>query len=76
MKLSKGMKIKVTKIYKGEQLLTKEDVSVWEVVRVNPKTYTIHCVEGAYNFCCFLSKDFSTEYVDEYGTKTTREIVA
>lgn len=79
MKLTKGMKIRKTNTNAGEifQNTCANSVLVYEVVRVNPKTYSLKCIEGYLQGCgCNLSKDFRDEYLDIYGTTIKWEIIA
>ena len=79
MTLTKGMKIKQTKVNGNEMFKnsTANSVLVYEVVKVNKKTYELKCVEGFMQGSgCKIQKDFKTEYEDVYGTVTKWELVA
>ena len=79
MKLKKGMKIKETKVNENEMFknTTANSTLVYEVVRVNKKTYELKCVEGFMQGSgCKIQKDFKEEYKDVYGTVTKWELVA
>lgn len=78
MELTKGMLIKQTKENKNPSFTntTANGVLVYEVIRVNKKTYSLKCVEGYMkNTECKLSKDFAPTRVDEYGTITKWEVL-
>lgn len=78
MELMKGILIKQTKENKNPSFTntTANGVLVYEVIRVNKKTYSLKCVEGYMkNTECKLSKDFAPTRVDEYGTITKWEII-
>ena len=79
MTLTKGMKIKETKQNTNpmfENTIANSSL-VYEVVKVNKKTYQLKCVEGYMkNTECKIAKDFKEEYVDIYGTRTTWKVVA
>jgi len=50
---------------------------VWMVTRVNPKTYSVKCVEGYWKgHGCNIHKNFKPEYTDVYGTTTRYEVIA
>ena len=79
MTLAKGMKIQQTKVNENEMFknTTANSTLVYEVVRVNKKTYELKCVEGFMQGCgCKIQKDFKAEYKDVYGTVTKWELVA
>ena len=79
MTLTKGMKIKKTKVNESEMFknTTANSILVYEVVRVNKKTYELKCVEGFMQGSgCKIQKDFKAEYKDVYGTVTKWELVA
>lgn len=79
MELTKGMIIKQTKENKDPIFTntTANGVLVYEVTRVNKKTYGLKCIDGYMkNTECKLLKDFSPIRVDEYGTTIKWEIVA
>lgn len=79
MTLTKGMKIKQTKVNENEMFknTTANSTLVYEVVKVNKKTYELKCVEGFMQGSgCKIQKDFKTEYKDVYGTVTKWELVA
>ena len=79
MTLTKGMKIKQTKVNENEMFknTTANSTLVYEVVRVNKKTYELKCVEGFMKGGgCKIQKDFNEEYKDVYGTVTKWELVA
>ena len=79
MTLTKGMKIKQTKVNENEMFknTTANSTLVYEVVRVNKKTYELKCVEGFMRGSgCKIQKDFNEEYKDVYGTVTKWELVA
>lgn len=78
MKLTKGMKIKMTKTNNNEMF--KDTCSnselVYVVERVNAKTYSLKCVDGYMkNTGCTIRKDFAEESKDVYGTITRWEVV-
>ena len=78
MTLTKGMKIKQIKVNENEMFknATTNSTLVYEVVRVNKKTYELKCVEGfMQGSCCKIEKDFKPEYKDVYGTVTKWELV-
>lgn len=78
MELTKGMRIKQTKINNDPLFknTAANGVLVFEVTRVNPKTYTLKCVEGYLKGSgCKLMKNFTPKSVDIYGTTTEYEIV-
>ena len=78
MTLTKGMKIRQTRTNSGEffQNTAANSVLTYEVVRVNPKTYGLKCIEGYMQGSgCNLLKCFKEESVDVYGTVTKYEIV-
>ena len=79
MTLTKGMKIKQIKVNENEMFknATTNSTLVYEVVRVNKKTYELKCVEGfMQGSSCKIQKDFKEEYKDVYGTVTKWELVA
>lgn len=79
MTLKKGDKIRETKsnanpIFKNT---TANSTLIYEVVRVNAKTYGLKCVEGYMRGTgCNLHKDAPEVSTDIYGTTTRREIIA
>ena len=78
MELKKGDRIRQTKRNDRKEFenTTANSVLVYEVTRVNPKTYSLICVDGYMERTgCNLKKDFCTEYTDVYGTTTTWEKV-
>lgn len=78
MELTKGMKIRQVKENKNPMFenTVANSVLVYEVTRVNKKTYGLKCIEGYMkNTCCNLLKDCKVESVDIYGTITRWEIV-
>lgn len=79
MELTKGMKIRQTKENKNPLFANTiaNSTLVYEVTKVNKKTYGLKCVEGYMkNTECKLVKDFKESYTDVYGTVTRWEIVA
>lgn len=79
MELIKGMKIKQTKSNKDEMFKNTcaNSVLVFEVEKVNRKTYGLKCIEGYMkNVRCTLSKSFKISSVDVYGTVTKWEVIA
>ena len=79
MELTKGMKIRQTRENKNPLFAntTANETLVFEVTRVNKKTYGLKCIEGYMkNMQCKLLKDFGVTSKDEYGTITKWEIVA
>lgn len=78
MKLTKGMKIKMTKTNNNEMFKNTcaNSELVYVVERVNPKTYSLRCIEGYMkNTSCCIRKDFAEESRDVYGTITRWEVV-
>lgn len=74
--LKKGDRIRETKRNprNGFENTTANGTLIYEVVRVNPKTYGLKCIEGYMKGTgCNIGKDFRTEYTDIYGTVTRRE---
>lgn len=73
MTLKKGDIIKVVrsnpdKLFEGT---TANGTLTYRVDRVNPKTYSITCIDGYMkNSGCFLRKDGAEKSVDIYGTTT------
>ena len=79
MTLTKGMKIRQTKVNTNEMFKNTIANSelVYEVTRVNQKTYGLKCVEGFMKGTgCNLLKTFKEESKDVYGTITKWEVVA
>lgn len=79
MTLTKGMKIRQTKVNTNEMFKNTiaNSVLVYEVTRVNQKTYGLKCVEGFMEGTeCKLLKTFKEESKDVYGTVTKWEVVA
>ena len=79
MELTKGMKIKQTKVNGKAEFAntTANGVLMYEVVKVNKNTYSLKCIEGYMKGTgCKLVKDFAAVRVDEYGTCTMWEVVA
>ena len=77
--LTKGMKIRKTRENKDPMFAntTANSTLVFEVTRVNKKTYGLKCIEGYMkNTSCNLLKEFPQESIDAYGTITRYEIVA
>ena len=79
MKLSKGDRIKA--ITSNPDPMFADTVAnrtlVYEVVRVNPKTYGLKCIEGYMKGTgCNLRKSAPEVSVDIYGTTTRYEIIA
>lgn len=78
MEIKKGTKLKMTSTNSKPMFknTTANSVLVYEVVKVNPKSYTLKCVEGYMkNTGCKLKKDFAPVFKNEYGTVTTWEII-
>lgn len=78
MQLTKGMKIRKTKENKDPLFAntTANGTLVYEVTRVNKKTYGLKCIEGYMkNTSCNLLKDWEVESVDVYGTITRWEVL-
>ena len=79
MTLTKGMKIRETKVNKNNMFAntTANSVLIYEVVKVNKNTYGIKCVEGYMKGTeSKICKDFMEESKDVYGTITRWEVVA
>lgn len=78
MELVKGMVIRNTRENNNPDFAntTANSVLTYEVTKVNPKTYTLRCIDGYMkNTGCKLLKGFKTESTDIYGTRSTWEIV-
>jgi len=78
MELVKGSIIKETKRNDREEFksTTANTVLLYEVKRVNPKTYTLKCIDGYMKGTeCKIAKDFQEERTDVYGTVTKWEQV-
>lgn len=78
MNLTKGMIIKQVKANTGKDFegTIANGVLVYEVTRVNKKTYSLKCIEGYMKGTeCKLIKGFKEYSVDIYGTSTTWEVV-
>ena len=78
MELKKGMKIRQVRENRDPMFAntTANGTLVYEVTRVNKKTYGLKCIEGYMRGTgCNLLKDFPAESVDVYGTVTRYEIV-
>lgn len=79
MKLQKGSIIRETRRNDGPEFknTTANGTLIYKVVRVNPKTYGLECIEGYMKGTrCNLCKDAPETCTDMWGTVTTREIVA
>ena len=79
MILSKGDKIRETKSNSNPMFenTTANSTLVYEVVRVNAKTYGLKCISGYMKgMGCNLLKSAPAESTDIYGTTTRREIIA
>lgn len=79
MTLTKGMKIRQTKLNTNEMFrnTVANSVLVYEVTRVNQNTYGLKCVEGFMKGTgCKIPKTFKEESKDVYGTITKWELVA
>ena len=58
------------------QNTTANSELTYKVVRVNPKTYTLECIEGYMKGSrCGIDKNFKEEHTDAYGTITKRIII-
>jgi hypothetical protein len=78
MTLKKGDIIRETRTNADEMFKNTcaNSVLEYQVVRVNPKTYTLKCVNGYMKGSgCFLRKCFKETTVDVYGTKTEWQLV-
>lgn len=76
MELVKGSIIRETKRNerKGFENTIANGSLTYRVTRVNPKTYTLECIEGYMKgTACKISKDFKETSTDVYGTVTTWE---
>lgn len=74
MTLTKGMRIRKTTA--NEKWPEANSVLVYEVTKVNKKTYGLKCVEGYMEgTSCGLIKTFQEESKDVYGTITKWEAV-
>lgn len=79
MTLKKGDKIRETTSNTNPMFrdTTANRTLVYEVVRVNPKTYGLKCIEGYMKGTgCNLLKSAPEVSTDIYGTTTRREIIA
>ena len=77
MELYKGDTIKEVKTNTGFGMenTVANSTLLWEVVRVNKKTYGLKCIDGYMKGCCAnLCKDFKEQSTDVYGTVTTRTL--
>lgn len=73
MTLKKGDIIKQVKSNPDKlfENTTANGTLTYRVDRVNPKTYTLTCIEGYMkNSGCYLHKGFKEKNVDVYGTTT------
>jgi hypothetical protein len=79
MTLTKGTIIKEIKRNDNPMMLntTANRELTYKIVRVNPKTYTLECIEGYMKGSgCFLPKTFKAEHKDVYGTITKWVVVS
>lgn len=77
--MKKGDRIRETRTNPDEMFknTTANMMNVYEITRVNPKTYSVRCVEGTLKgMGCYLKKTaVGKTFLDVYGTKTVLEAI-